>query len=858
MMRNLLCLLLSLLSLGVAGQFTDDFSDGDFTQNPTWSGMTADFEVLGGQLHLNAPAVASQSFLSTSSQASIDASWEFYIRMAFNPSSSNYAEVHLLSASPDLQQSSSTYYLRIGGGTQDRISLYKKMGGAAILIAESSDGWVGLNNNTVRIRATRSGNAVWTVEADSTGGSNFVSLFGAVDSSIVSGSFFGVRCIYTATRSDLFYFDDFVVSGQPFLDLIPPKVLSATITGANTVAVNFDEKLNAASALALTNYTLLNTGNSATATQFYQGDSSVVNLAFATTFSSGVLYELAIANVADQSGNVMQPDTVTFLIYIPTKGDVVISELMPDPDPPVLLPNAEYIELYNTRPFPINLKDWKITGGTSVKVIPEAIIPANGYLILTEPADAPAFGALPVLAMDIPSLTNGGMVLSLRSADGMVQDAIEYSTTWYGDPNKVNGGWSLERKDLTRLCSGVENWSASTHPNGGTPGAMNSNTQVVDEDIQPRILSYFLQGDTVLVLRFNQSMDSLSLSDFLSYESPELGYPTVLPIAPLFNSVSLRWASAFAAGTVYHLYLNGLSNCRGTAIANDTLLFGLPQLPEIGDVLLNEILFNPYSDGADFVEMVNVSDRILSFSNLSLANYDSKFGVITSIRAMPSEEGLWFPGKLIAFSTNVDAQMRYYPPDTADIRYMASIPSMPNASGSIAVINQSLEVLDYLEYTEKQHSPVLDDPDGVSLERISLSLSAQDPANWMSAASSVRYATPGYANSQLRIIPAANSFFQVEPKVFTPNLDGYMDFTQLLYKTDRAGYLLNVTIYDRGGFQILPWIRGELLGSEGAFAWDGRDAKGGQSRPDIYIFLIELIHPEGTVRTEKLTCVLSF
>jgi len=119
MMRNLLCLLLSVLSLGVAGQFTDDFSDGDFTQNPTWSGMTADFEVLSGELHLNAPAVASQSYLYTGSQASIDASWEFYIRMAFNPSSSNYAEVHLLSASPDLQQSSSTYYLRIGGGTSE-------------------------------------------------------------------------------------------------------------------------------------------------------------------------------------------------------------------------------------------------------------------------------------------------------------------------------------------------------------------------------------------------------------------------------------------------------------------------------------------------------------------------------------------------------------------------------------------------------------------------------------------------------------------------------------------------------------------------------------------------------------------
>ena len=58
-------LILALLSSHcMVAQITDDFSDGDFTQNPKWYGYTQNFEVdSNNQLHLIAPAVTANYYL---------------------------------------------------------------------------------------------------------------------------------------------------------------------------------------------------------------------------------------------------------------------------------------------------------------------------------------------------------------------------------------------------------------------------------------------------------------------------------------------------------------------------------------------------------------------------------------------------------------------------------------------------------------------------------------------------------------------------------------------------------------------------------------------------------------------------
>src|SRR5688572_11816243 len=100
-------------------QTTDNFSDGNFTSNPSWTGETSRFIVSAGRLRLQAPEEAGEAYLSVPSQAVEDASWEFYVWLGFDPSSANYARVYLAATVPDLTGSLDGYFVMIGNTTDE-------------------------------------------------------------------------------------------------------------------------------------------------------------------------------------------------------------------------------------------------------------------------------------------------------------------------------------------------------------------------------------------------------------------------------------------------------------------------------------------------------------------------------------------------------------------------------------------------------------------------------------------------------------------------------------------------------------------------------------------------------------------
>lgn len=218
-------LLLCLLPWSAFAQITDNFSDGDFTKNPSWKGDTAKFTVQTEQLKLSAPAIAGTAYLSVDSKAVKKATWSFLVTMGFNPSSSNYCKIYLLSDTSNLSSPLYGYYVRVGG-TNDNLSLYRQEGTNETLLINGRKNMFNTSTVKARIQITRDEAGTWDLNCDTLGGTDYTHVGESPDSSWIASTHFGIQCIYTSTRSDKFSFDDFQVTGEPYTD--PESVTDST------------------------------------------------------------------------------------------------------------------------------------------------------------------------------------------------------------------------------------------------------------------------------------------------------------------------------------------------------------------------------------------------------------------------------------------------------------------------------------------------------------------------------------------------------------------------------------------------------------------------------------------------------
>ena len=116
-----------LLPLIASAQLADNFSDGDFTGNPTWVGKTDSFYIDNGMLRSNGPQASSNIYLATANSLIDSTEWNFLIRLDFNPSSTNYVKVYLVSDQQNLAGSLNGYYVQFGasGTGADTLVVYK-------------------------------------------------------------------------------------------------------------------------------------------------------------------------------------------------------------------------------------------------------------------------------------------------------------------------------------------------------------------------------------------------------------------------------------------------------------------------------------------------------------------------------------------------------------------------------------------------------------------------------------------------------------------------------------------------------------------------------------------------------------
>ena len=543
--------------------------------------------------------------------------------------------------------------------------------------------------------------------------------------------------------------------------------------------------------------------------------------------------------------------------------DVVITEFLSDPTPAVGLPESEFIELKNRSAVDYNLHNWTVSNGNSSATIKvDYILKADSFLILCANSAAvsfTAFGATLGIS-GFPALNNDGGIIILSTETGTVIHALQYDKTWFDNDIKASGGWSLEMKDAANPCTGIGNWAASTSAVGGTPGKKNSvNSENPDLDA-PSLIRAVTVDSFNLVLLFDEAIDSITASDPAHFFiSNAIGTPEkASSVAPFFDRVELRLQYPLAGGKLYTVSVKQLNDCSGNEIGlNNECVTGLPVKVKPGDIIFNEILFNPPSYGYDYLELYNRSSGIINCSELWIASRDLTGNLKDPVNLV-KEERAFLPGEYLLLSEKPDWILHHYPnTDESTMIPLSSMPSLPDDIGKVVMLNTTADIIDELDYDHHWHSPLLSSENGVALERIRTDLPTGLASNWTSATAASGYGTPGYKNSEYSMDSAAVKFISIEPKVFSPDMDGYQDFLFIHYHLPNAGFLGTISIYDIYGRMVRKLVDNILWGTDGSFRWDGLDEQQRLLPIGHYVLIIQLFLPDGTIMNRKLVTVLA-
>ena len=520
------------------------------------------------------------------------------------------------------------------------------------------------------------------------------------------------------------------------VDTVPPSILGVS-AGLNSIQITFSESV--VNNFTTTDFVLVNSSENPISAIISSTNSAIVDLTFTNPFVSGSVDSLKIFNISDICGNTLDSAKKSFSYYEAQENDIVINEIMPDPDPSYGLPISEYVELYNTKNIEISLNNWTLTIGGSVKTITNLTIPANGYAIVCPTGNeslfssyAPSNGILSSTALTIT-----GTDITLADLNGLEINKIDYTVDWFNDDIKDDGGYSIEKIDPTNNCSGITNWRATESSIGGTPGTINSVNAINVDTISPNIESVYASDAQTLKIVFAEDIiKNLNTSNFVINNS--IGNPnSVVYSADDSKTITLKFDSSFVSGEIDSLLILNVFDVCGNvtdSIQTSFLFF----IANANDVVINEIMPDPDPaiavPNSEYIELYNSTDINIPLNNwiITVGTTEKTIGNLT----IPAK------GYAIICPTGNESLFSSY----ANANGILSTTALTNSGTSIKLSDVTGKKINSVNYTDDWYQDAAKDEGGWSLEKIDPSNNCLEITNWKASISSAG-GTPGAINS---------------------------------------------------------------------------------------------------------------
>ena len=265
---------------------------------------------------------------------------------------------------------------------------------------------------------------------------------------------------------------------------------------------------------------------------------------------------------------------------------------------------------------------------------------------------------------------------------------------------------------------------------------------------------------------------------------------------------------------------------------------------------ISELLYEPKSHEAEYVEFYNAGE-----SPLSLADYEVVRWVGDSMgRHYALPDCVVEPKGYVVLTKDAASVRANYSVARPERLLECALPTYPNSSGAVVVVRAGdSTVADRFDYRPDMHSPLLRQKGGVALERRSFERDANAEGNWFSASSASGYGTPTAANSQSTELLVLESDFRLSAPIVSPDGDGYEDELEVDYRVDDGTLMGDICLFDAEGREVRHLLNRGLLGTHGTLRWDGRDDGGGRVPRGRYVIHIVVYDSHGKRQTLRKT-----
>jgi hypothetical protein len=268
-------------------------------------------------------------------------------------------------------------------------------------------------------------------------------------------------------------------------------------------------------------------------------------------------------------------------------------------------------------------------------------------------------------------------------------------------------------------------------------------------------------------------------------------------------------------------------------------------------VRVNEIMYEPFSGKAEFIELCNAGGDSVWFGGWQLSDRAGATGHASSLSLSGLQSPLPPGGYAVVAS---DSSMVSELSGRAQVFIAGSAwPSLNNDGDDVILRDAAGRTVDSVSYLPAWHTPTIVDRRGRSLERISPDAPSNAQTTWATCVSPAG-STPGAFNSVSAVSTLPSAVLSCSPNPFSPDTDGRDDATNIRYLLPTGGWRVTVTIYDARGRLVRRLGEDVHAVGGGSLIWDGRDDLRRRVRVGMYVVLLEGWE-SGGARSVSAKCV---